>query len=176
MTRQEGSGNELLGRLIQANKRPVRIVRPRINIEHLFHRRYECAARLRRDDPLFLAVRLKRVFLRTRPMVLSVARSTMPNSTTLSSKSRSVQRAWPSGGAEQASAVSRASFSPSKRGVIAGSRAACGSAPPQGRPPRTAGEPASPWTCWCRAPRRSGHRSNPPLRASIGLEQDPGFQ
>ena len=29
MTRQEGSGNELLGRLIQANKRPVRIVRPR---------------------------------------------------------------------------------------------------------------------------------------------------
>ena len=29
MTRQEGSGNELLGRLIRANQRPVRIVRPR---------------------------------------------------------------------------------------------------------------------------------------------------
>ena len=86
-------GNELLGSLVQANERHFRIVGPRINIEHFFHGGYESAARLWRDDPLFLAVRLKRVFLRTRPMVLSLAHSTMPSSTTLSSKSRSVQRA-----------------------------------------------------------------------------------
>src|SRR5208337_272279 len=113
-------GDQLLRGLVQADERHVRVVGPRINVQNLLHRGYECAARLRRDDPLFFAVRLKRVFLRTRPIVLSLACSTMPSSTTLSSKSRSVQRAWPSGGVEQASAVSRASFSPSKMGAIAG--------------------------------------------------------
>jgi hypothetical protein len=46
--------------------------------------------------------------------VLSLARSTMSSSTTFSSSKRKVQRARPSGGDEQASATSRASFSPSK--------------------------------------------------------------
>src|SRR5258706_8111247 len=97
----------------------LRIVRLRINLQHLFHGCYECAIGLRRDDPSFFAVRLKRVFLRTRPIVLSLARSAMPSPTTLSSKSRSVQRARPSGGVEQAREVRRACFSPSKMGVLA---------------------------------------------------------
>src|SRR5208283_4332384 len=85
--------NELLGGLVQTDERHLRIVGLSINIEHLLHRRYECATGLRRDNPLLFAVRLKRVFFRTRPMVLSLARSTMPSSTTLFSSSRSVQRA-----------------------------------------------------------------------------------
>src|ERR1700677_441183 len=47
-------------------------------------------------------------------IVESLAASTMPNSTTLLSSSRKLQRAWPSGGLEQARAIRRASFSPSK--------------------------------------------------------------
>ena len=50
----------------------------------------------------------------TRWIVLSLAASTMPNSTTLLSNSRKLQRAYPSGGLEQARAINRASFSPSK--------------------------------------------------------------
>jgi hypothetical protein len=91
--RRSRLGDQLLRGLVQTDEWYVRIVRPRIEVEHLFHRRYESAVRLRRNDPLLFAVRLKRVFLRTRPIVLSLARSTMPSSTTLSSRSRSVQRA-----------------------------------------------------------------------------------
>src|SRR5208337_2378816 len=112
--------NKLLGGFVQAHERHLRIVWLRINIQHLFHGRYEGGVGLWRDDPLFFAVGLKRVFFRTRPIVLSLAASTMPSSTTLSSRSRSVQRARPSGGVEQAKAVSRACFSPSKMGVRAG--------------------------------------------------------
>jgi len=59
-------------------------------------------------------------FLRVRPIVLSLARSTMFSSTTLFSNNRNVQRARPLGGFEQAKAISLASFSPSKIGGTAG--------------------------------------------------------
>src|SRR5665648_155263 len=111
--------DQLLGGLVQTDQGNIWIVRLGVNGQHVLHVRYERAIGLRWDDPLFLAVRLKCIFFKTRPIVLSLARSTMPNSTTLSSRSRSVQRARPSGGAEQASAVSRACFSPSKIGCIA---------------------------------------------------------
>jgi hypothetical protein len=52
---------------------------------------------------------LKSVFLSARPIVLSLARSTMPSSTTLFSNNRKVQRARPLGGLEQAKAISLAS-------------------------------------------------------------------
>ena len=55
-----------------------------------------------------------------RPIVLSLARSTMPSSTTLFSNNRKVQRARPLGGLEQAKAISLASFSPSKIRATAG--------------------------------------------------------
>jgi hypothetical protein len=57
---------------------------------------------------------LERVFLSVRPIVESLARATMPSSTTLFSNSRNVQRARPLGGFEHAKAISLASFSPSK--------------------------------------------------------------
>jgi hypothetical protein len=59
---------------------------------------------------LRLEVRLKFVFFKTRPIVLSLARSTMSSSTTFFSSNRKVQRAHPSGGSEQANAISLASF------------------------------------------------------------------
>ena len=95
-------GDELLGGLVQADQRMVGIVRPRVDGQHVFHGRYEGAVGLRRDDPALPAVRLESVFFRTRPIVLSLARSTMPSSTTLLSSRRNVQRARPSGGVEQA--------------------------------------------------------------------------
>ena len=81
---------------------------------HVFHGGYERAVGLRRDDPVLAAMGLKSVFLSARPIVLSLARSTMPSSTTLFSNNRKVQRARPLGGLEQAKAISLASFSPSK--------------------------------------------------------------
>jgi hypothetical protein len=64
---------------------------------------------LRRDDPVLAAMGLKSVFLSARPIVLSLARSTMPSSTTLVSNNRKVQRARRLGGLEQAKAISLAS-------------------------------------------------------------------
>src|SRR5437868_5117785 len=88
--------------------------------QHVFHSGYERAVGLRRDDPVLAAMGLKSVFLSARPIVLSLARSTMPSSTTLFSNSRKVQRARPLGGLEQAKAISLASFSPSKIRATAG--------------------------------------------------------
>jgi len=65
-------------------------------------------------------MRFERVFLSVRPIVESLARSTMPSSTTLFSSNRKVQRVRPLGGLEQAKAISLASFSPSKIGGTAG--------------------------------------------------------
>jgi hypothetical protein len=49
---------------------------------------YEGAVGLRRDDPALPAMRLETVFLSVRPIVESLARSTMPSSTTLLSSRR----------------------------------------------------------------------------------------
>jgi hypothetical protein len=63
---------------------------------------------------LLLAMGLENVFFRTRPIVLSLARSTISSSTTFFSNIRKVQRARPLGGLEHANAINLASFSPSK--------------------------------------------------------------
>src|SRR6266478_353934 len=89
------------------------MVWPRVDGQHVFHRGYERAVGFRRDDPLLSAMGLENVFS-VRPIVLSLARSTMLSSTTLFSNNRKVQRARPLGGSEQAKAISLASFSPSK--------------------------------------------------------------
>ena len=65
-------------------------------------------------------MRVKLVSFKTRPIVLSLARSTMSSSTTFFSSKRKVQRAHPAGGSEQANAISLASFSPSKIGSTEG--------------------------------------------------------
>jgi hypothetical protein len=69
---------------------------------------------------LLSAMGLESVFLSVRPIVLSLARSTMWSSTTLFSNNRRVQRARPLGGLEQAKAINLASFSPSKIRATAG--------------------------------------------------------
>src|SRR5208283_729135 len=66
------------------------------------------------NHPLPIAVRLESVFFRVRPIVLSLAFSTMFSSTTFSSSSRRLQRAKPSGAGEQAKAINLASAAPSK--------------------------------------------------------------
>src|SRR6188768_3727912 len=100
--------------MLSTYQRVIGIVRPRVDGQHVFHRGYKGAIGLRRDDPALPAMRLETVFLSVRPIVESLARATMPSSTTLFSSSRNVQRARPLGGLEQASAISLASFSPSK--------------------------------------------------------------
>src|SRR5262245_32579779 len=107
-------GNELLRGLVEANQRTIAVTWPRIDGQHVVHSGYERAVCLRRDDPVLASMGLKSVFLSARPIVLSLARSTMPSSTTLFSNNRKVQRARPLGGLEQAKAISLASFSPSK--------------------------------------------------------------
>src|SRR6186713_2733211 len=89
-------------------------MRPGVDGQHVFHPRYEGAVGLRRDDPALPTMWLETVFLSARPIVESLARSTMPSSTTLCSNSRKVQRTRPFGGLEHASAISLACFSPSK--------------------------------------------------------------
>ena len=113
-------GNELLRGLVEANQRTIAVAWPRVDGQHVFHGGYERAVGLRRDDPVLAAMGLKSVFFSTRPIVLSLARSTMPSSTTLFSNNRKVQRARPLGGLEQAKAISLASFSPSKIRATAG--------------------------------------------------------
>src|SRR5438046_1149851 len=93
-------GNELLRGLVEANQRTISVAWPRVDGQHIFHSGYERAVGLRRDDPVLAAMGLKSVFLSARPIVLSLARSTMPSSTTLFSNSRKVQRARPLGGLE----------------------------------------------------------------------------
>src|SRR6516165_8216259 len=89
---------KLLGGLVHANQGMIGIVGPLIDFQHIFHRRYECAVRLGRNNPLLLDVGFENVFFRTRPIVLSLALSTIFSSTTFSSSSRNVQRTRPLGG------------------------------------------------------------------------------
>src|SRR5450432_4684602 len=93
---------------------------PRVDGQHIFHGGYERTIGLRRDDPALSAMGLENVFFSTRPIVESLARSTIWSSTTFFSNSRRVQRARPLGGLEQARAISLASFSPSKIRATAG--------------------------------------------------------
>ena len=72
------------------------------------------------------AWRTENVFFSVRPIVLSLARSTMCSSTTAVSSSFSVHRARPFGGSEQARAISLASEAPSKMRRLAEAANACG--------------------------------------------------
>jgi hypothetical protein len=82
------------------NQRVIRIASPRVDSQHVFHGGYERAVGLGRDDPALSAMGLENIFLSVRPIVLSLARSTMLSSTTLFSNNRRVQRARPFGGLE----------------------------------------------------------------------------
>src|ERR1700744_1092863 len=106
--------DELLRGLVQADHRAGRIMRALIDFQYVFHVGHESGVGVRRDHPLFLQVGLECVFFSVRPIVLSLARSTMFSSTTAVSSSVKVHRLRPLGGREQASAISLASALPSK--------------------------------------------------------------
>src|SRR6516225_3505007 len=107
-------GDELFRCFVHTDYGACRIVRPLVDCQHILHAGYEGCVGIRRDNPLLLPVRLERVFFSVRPIVLSLARSTMFSSTTAVSSSFSVHRARPLGGLEQARAISLASAAPSK--------------------------------------------------------------
>src|SRR5208337_1386007 len=90
------------------------IMRLLVGFQHIFHVGDEGRVGVRRDHPLPFAMRFERVFFRVLPIVLSLAFSTMCNSTTFSSSRRRLQRANPSGAGEQVSAINFASAVPSK--------------------------------------------------------------
>jgi hypothetical protein len=69
--------DELLRRLVQADDGSIRIMWPLVDLQDVLHAGYEGGVGLRRNDPLLLEVRLESVFLSVRPIVLSLARSTM---------------------------------------------------------------------------------------------------
>src|ERR1035441_2143918 len=83
-------GKELLRGLVQANQRAIGIAWPRVHGQHVFHGGYERAVGLWRDDPALSAMGFESVFLSALPIVLSLARSTIPSSTTLFSNNRKV--------------------------------------------------------------------------------------
>src|SRR6202022_4271304 len=95
--RQARFGNELLGRLVDADQRTFRIIRPLINLQDVLHGGHESGAGVRWNDPLLSQMRLESVFFSVRPIVLSLARLTIFSSTTASSSSCNVQRARPAG-------------------------------------------------------------------------------
>src|SRR5262249_11116036 len=97
---------ELFRCLIQAHERPGRIVWTSIDLEHVLHCSDKRCVGFGRDDPVFFQVRFDVVFFSALATVLKCAVSTILRSTTCSAKRRTVQRARPSGGLEQASAIS----------------------------------------------------------------------
>src|SRR5271168_690303 len=106
--------DQLLGSLIQAHERTIGISRLLVGFQHVFHGGDEAGVGVWRDHPLPIAVRFEDVFFKVRPIVLSLAFSTMFNSTTFSSSRRRLQRSKPSGAGEQVRAISFASAAPSK--------------------------------------------------------------
>jgi hypothetical protein len=80
--------DHLLRGFIEAHDGALGIARSVIDLQHVFHVGHKGRAGVGRNDPLLLQMRLENVFLRVRPMVLSLARSTMCSSTTFSSSRR----------------------------------------------------------------------------------------
>ena len=85
--------DHLLGRFIETHNGTLRILRPLIDFQHIFHVGNKGRAGIGRNHPLLLEMRSENVFLRVRPIVLSLARSTMCSSTTFSSRRRRVHLA-----------------------------------------------------------------------------------
>src|ERR1700681_4464878 len=106
--------DHLLRGFVEAHDGTLGIAWSLIDLQHVFHVGDKGRAGVGRNDPLLLQMRLENVFLRVRPMVLSLARSTMCSSTTLSSSRRRVHLACPSGAGPHASAINFASATPSK--------------------------------------------------------------
>ena len=101
-----------------------------VDVQDVLHRRHELSVPVRWNAPLSLQMWFPLTFFKQRRTVSSEIASTTSNSTSLSASSCMVHSLRPSGGFEQASAVSRASARPSSfRGRLDRSWA-CGPKPP----------------------------------------------
>src|SRR6516225_7117216 len=98
--RQARLGKELLGGLVQAHQRVIGIAWPGVDRQHIFHGGYERTIGFRRDDPALSAMGLENVFFSTRPIVESLAWSTICSATTSFRFRTKFQRARPLGGLE----------------------------------------------------------------------------
>src|SRR3954464_6876281 len=140
-------------------------MRPVIDFQHIFHGGDERRAGLGRNDELLFQVRFENVLFSVRPIVLSLTRSTIFSSTTLSSSRGKVHRARPFGGSEQLRAISFASPAPSKMRGLAEAASVCAPARPRSLLPPTAAASARCSQGRCSAPKRSGYHCRPPRLA-----------
>src|SRR4029077_16713478 len=106
--------DHLLRGFVEADDGALGIARSLIDLQHVFHVGDKGRAGVGRNDPLLLQMWFESVFLSVRPMVLSLARSTMCSSTTFSSSRRRLHLACPSGAGPHDSAINFASATPSK--------------------------------------------------------------
>jgi len=104
---------QLLGCLVHADQRKILVKRSPIDSQDIFHGANKSSIRFRRNAPLVFQPRFKFVFFKVWRTASYEILSIYPNSTTLSAKSRNVQRARPFGGSLQQSAIKWASMSPS---------------------------------------------------------------
>src|SRR5262249_3305661 len=105
--------DELLARLVEADRRAFLVVRAVVDLQDVLHRRNEGGVGLRRDHPLLAEPGLQRGFFRAVRTVSAPMESTTASPTTWPASNRIVQDARPTGGAEQARAISLASAAPS---------------------------------------------------------------
>src|SRR4051794_12165528 len=103
---------ELIRLLVHAHHRPGRIVGEGVGGEDVLHCGDERGVRVGWDRPALLQMRTKFRFFKSRPMLEWSRSGTSSIKATCFSNSRSDQRVYPGGGAEQASAITRASTSP----------------------------------------------------------------
>lgn len=106
--------HQLLARFIHAHLRIQRVIWKLIDTKNILHICHKGRALLWRNLPAFLQVRLKFVFFSAFCTDDFDMCSNISSCTNRSASNRTVHRFRPSGGGEQASAISRASFSPSK--------------------------------------------------------------
>jgi hypothetical protein len=119
LSRRHGDGrphlaNQLFARFIHANHRILLVIGKLVHAQYVLHRSHKGGICFRRYFPAFFQVRLKFVFFKAFWTDDFEMWSKTCNATNCSANNRTVQRLRPSGAFEQAKAISRASFSPSK--------------------------------------------------------------
>src|SRR6266511_2429107 len=105
--------DQLLRGLIHADQRPLRVVGPRVDVQHILQVVDKLGIRRGRNAPLLLPPGLQFVFFKVRRTVSYERLSTYVSSTILSASNCKVQRAAPVGGGLQAKAIKCASWRPS---------------------------------------------------------------
>src|SRR5665213_483008 len=108
-------GKQLLGGFVQANVGSTRVIGPPIHVQDILHMPDERSVRLGWDHKAFLQPRLELFFFSMTRTVSCESRSAYCSSTMRPANSRKVQRGWPVGASLHARAISRASWSPSRR-------------------------------------------------------------